>query len=241
MLDRWLPYVYYQLEYIRWLEVITLVGAQPVALEPYLQATPADLEETYKAVQPGEGPLAALHPGAGDRRRRWPPEKFAAVGDALAEAGARVVVTGAYEEPGVAQRVVDAMRRPARNLHGRLSLGGLAGLFSRCRVVVSNDSGPLHLARAVGAPTVGVYWVGNMITAGPLSVARHRTAISWRLECPTCGANTIHSPCEHRDSFVADVGVDEVRAAALELWSEPERSLPVEWPSLSLNYEERTL
>jgi len=230
-LDRWIPFVYYQLEYVRWLEVITLVGAQPLALDPYLQPTPADLEESFRAAPALGAPLVALHPGAGDPRRRWPAEKFAALGDELAEAGARVVVTGAYEDPGLPQRVVDAMRHPALNLHGRLSLGGLLGLFSRCRVVISNDSGPLHVARTAGAATVGIYWVGNMITAGPLSVARHRTVISWCLECPTCGANTLHQSCDHHTSFVADVSVEEVRAAALEMWREP----PMAWPGLGEN------
>jgi hypothetical protein len=90
-----------------------------------------------------------------------------------------------------------------------------------------------------------------MITAGPLSVARHRTVISWRLECATCGANTIHTPCQHRDSFVADVSVDEVRAATLELWFEPAQRAQMDWRGLSQkelsvnelseNAEERTL
>jgi hypothetical protein len=70
-----------------------------------------------------------------------------------------------------------------------------------------------------------------MITCGPLGTVRHRTAISWRLDCPRCGANTIENRCEHRDSFVADVSVDEVADAAMELLLDddyqPEDSSPV--------------
>ncbi len=264
-LDRWIPFNYFHLEWLRLLEVIQLVGALPLALEPHLPLTPADHAEVAQVLGelglranggaagrgakydglPGNGasgggtthrssptgrtlgaerrlvterPLVALHPGAGDPRRRWPPEKFAAVGDTLARAGAQVLVIGAYEESELVEAVVNAMQYPAANLHRRLSLGGLAALLSRCRVVVSNDSGPMHIARAVGTASVGIYWCGNMITAGPLSTARHRSLISWRLDCPVCGANTIHNNCEHRVSFVAEVPVDQVSSAVLELY-----------------------
>lgn len=223
-LDRWIPFNYFHLEWLRLLEVVQLVGALPLALEPHLALVPADHAEAAWVLPPdneprvADRPLVALHPGAGDPRRRWPAEKFAAVGDALARAGARVVIIGAYEESELIEAVQQAMECPAVNLYRSLSLGGLAALLSRCRVLVSNDSGPLHVARAVGAATVGVYWCGNMITAGPLSTARHRSAISWRLECPVCGANTIENNCEHRASFVADVPVETVISIALELY-----------------------
>ena len=68
-----------------------LAGATPVGLEPHLAVTQSDLDESCRVVAPSPGPegppLVVLHPGAGDGRRRWPPEKFAAVADALAEAG----------------------------------------------------------------------------------------------------------------------------------------------------------
>jgi len=103
---------------------------------------------------------------------------------------------------------------------GVAALRGLAGLLSRCAVVVGNDSGPVHLAHAVGARTVGVYWCGNVITAGPFTRHRHRLAISWRLDCPVCGVDTTRTPCPHHASFVADVPVSEVLAPALELYQD---------------------
>jgi ADP-heptose:LPS heptosyltransferase len=219
-LDRWIPYVFYQHEVLRALEVVALVGAVPVQVEPRLAVTPADLSEASVVVPETEGPPAALHPGASDSRRYWPVEKFAAVGDALAALGAHVVVTGTEEERMLADGVVAAMRAPAQNLCGRLSLNALAGLLSRCRVMVANDTGPLHLAEAVGAATVGIYWCGNMITFGPLTRARRRPAISWRLHCPECGMDTTIRRCEHQSSFVADVPTDEVIASAVELFAD---------------------
>lgn len=218
-LDRWLPYLYYQAEVHRYLEVMGLVGAEPVTLEPRLQVLPGDLEESYAAIPEDGRPVVVVHPGAGDPRRRWSSAGFAAVGDALARAGAQVLVIGGRpEERPLVEAVVGQMAEPAQNLAGALSLRGLAGLLSRCAVAVGNDSGPIHLAEAVGARTVGIYWAGNVITAAPFSRARHRLAISWRLTCPECGADTTQAPCTHRVSFVADVPVGEVLAPALELY-----------------------
>lgn len=217
-LDRWVPYIYYQPEIMRYLEVMALVGATTDNLEPRLSLTGRDLAEADLAVPAGANrPLVVLHPGAGDPRRRWPVEKFAEIGRALVRAGAEVVVTGRPAERNLVEGVVAGMSGLARNLCGYLSLNGLLGLFSRCNLVISNDSGPLHLAMAVGAPTVSIYWCGNVITAGPLTRSRHRLAISWRLECPLCGRNVTSDDCGHRVSFVAEVAVSEVQQAAFEL------------------------
>jgi ADP-heptose:LPS heptosyltransferase len=111
------------------------------------------------------------------------------------------------------------MRQPAQDTTGQLQLGGLAGLLSRCRVVVSNDSGPLHLAAAVGAATVGIYWCFNLINAGPLETARHRAVVSWRQRCPICHIDRSRFSCDHHPSFVADIAPDEVIATARELFA----------------------
>jgi ADP-heptose:LPS heptosyltransferase len=217
-LDRSTPYIYYQSEIMRLLEVVALVGANETpSLEPRLSVTQADLTESLEVVPDRDRPLVALHPGATDPRRHWPAEKFALTGDALAKAGARVVVTGTGPERALVERVIGAMECPAQNLCDQLSLNGLVGLLSRCKVLVTNDSGPLHLAMAVGAATVGIYWCGNLINAGPLTRARHRPALSWRLDCPECGVDCTKVRCAHTASFVADVPAEEVIESALDL------------------------
>jgi ADP-heptose:LPS heptosyltransferase len=216
-LDRNVPYVYFQSEILRYLEIAGLVGARTADLEPRLVVTDEDLAEARKMVPEAEGTLVALHPGAGDSRRRWPPEKFAAVGDTLAKAGARVAVVGVEEDRALISNLVDAMEHEAFDLCGWLSLKGLTGLLSRCAVIVSNDSGPLHLAGAAGAATVGIYWGPNFITAAPPNRTRHRPALSWRSSCPVCGATLFDNDCGHAISMVADVPVNEVAGYALEL------------------------
>lgn len=218
-LHRWIPYGRHQPEVLRYLEVVSLVGAPVTTLEPRLSVTVADLTDAERVVPDDGRPLVALHPGARHPERRWPAERFAAVGDALAAAGARVVVTGTEVEDGNIRRVLDGMTLPAENLCGRLSLGGLLGLYSRCAAVVSNDTGPLHLAAAAGAPTVGIYCAFNLVAYGPLSRTRHRIAVSWRDERRLCRPDCDDPYCERCEPFVADVPVDEVKVQALDLFT----------------------
>jgi ADP-heptose:LPS heptosyltransferase len=228
-LDRWVRYVYYQPEVFRYLEVVGLVGARPVGHEPRFAVTEQDLLEVKAVLGEDAGtPRVVLHPGASDTRRRWPATRFAEVGDALAAAGAEVLVTGTAPERDIVAEVVAAMRRPARPLVGELSMGGLAGLLSGSAVVVANDTGPLHLAAAVGAATVGIYWVGNLINGAPAYRRRHRPMLSWTINCPECGLDCTRDlyparggpqPCTHQPSFVADVPAAEACEAALDLLS----------------------
>jgi ADP-heptose:LPS heptosyltransferase len=218
-LDRWVPYLYFQPEVLRYLEVVALVGATTRVLEPCIAVTAHDLAEAERVVPSAARPLVALHPGGTDPRRWWPADKFAAVGDALAAAGAHVVVTGTKGERHVGEAVLRTMTCEAQDLCAQLSLGGLAGLLSRCHVVVANDSGPLHLAACVGAATVGIFWCFNLINWGPLTRSRHRPSVSWRLTCPVCGIDDTQGRCDHRASFVADVPTAEVVTSALDLFA----------------------
>ncbi|MDM4722203.1 glycosyltransferase family 9 protein [Micromonospora sp. WMMA1363] len=225
-LDRWLRYVYYQHEVIRYLEVAALVGAPATTVVPTLAVTDADRAEAAEILGPPRRPRVALHPGATDTRRRWPADRFAEVARELHGDGCEVLVTGTTGEQAVVERVVAAAGVPVRPQVGTLSLGGLVGCYAGCALVVANDTGPLHLAAAVGTATVGVFWVGNLInTANPLR-ARHRPISSWTVHCPVCGVDCVpgiypHRPgdgdCPHRDSFVTDVPAIEVLEAAREL------------------------
>jgi ADP-heptose:LPS heptosyltransferase len=218
-LDRTVPYTLHQHEIHRFLEVADLVGATPVTLEPRLQVTAADQAEAAAALATDDRPLIVLHPGANDPRRRWPTERLAEVGNELARKGARLAVVGTAADRPLADRLLATLEGEAADLTGRLGLGGLTGLLAQATLLVGNDSGPRHLAAAVGTATVAVYWGVSLGTYGPLYRARHRAPTSWRLHCPVCGANALHHDCRpsHEASFVADVTTDEVLAEALDL------------------------
>ncbi|HEX2101422.1 MAG TPA: glycosyltransferase family 9 protein, partial [Candidatus Synoicihabitans sp.] len=220
-LDRWIPYEAWRNERLRMLEAVALAGARPVDLDPRIVVTPRDIAELSALIELPERPLVVLQPGATDVRRRWSPERFAAVGDALAEAGATIVVNGGPGERELTAQVAAAMRAPAIDFEGKLSVSGLVALLAKSRLLVSNDTGPLHLAQALGTPSVGIFWVMNLLSGQPLVSASHRFAFSARLDCPVCGVQNLHQRCEHEVSFVDDVSVESVRELALERFSAP--------------------
>ncbi|MEW9549887.1 glycosyltransferase family 9 protein [Nonomuraea sp. NPDC050783] len=216
-LDRWLPYTDHHHETLRFLQVAALVGAGAGRLEPRVAVTARDREELAAALGEPPAGLVAVHPGARDPRRRWPARRFAEVADRL---GRPVVVTGSAAERELVAEVVAAMRRPATAVAGTLGLGGLAALYERCDLVVGNDTGPRHLAAAVGTPTVAVYWCANLITFGPLSRTWHRPLISWTTTCPACGADGVDprgERCPHDLPWVSDVPVGSVLEQAEDL------------------------
>ena len=222
-LDRELPFDYYQSEVVRYLDVVALVGAPPVTLDPAVAVLPADRQEADALLAGWSGfrpdrPYVVLHPCAVDVRRMWPAPHFAAAGDALAERGYQVVITGSDADRPVVSSIAETMRREAWPAAGGLSLGGLAAVLAGSALTVASDTGPLHLARAVGARTVGIHWAPNLINWGPVTRARHRAAVSWRMPCPQCGV-VPNAPypfepqteaCRHLVSFVQDVPVAEV-------------------------------
>ena len=93
------------------------------------------------------------------------------------------------------KRLAEPLTRTAedsvRVLAGELGLGGTAALLAAADVVVANDSGPRHLAQAVGSSTVGVFWLGNVITAAPLTRLRHRVHLS---SSPGARSRNRHNP-----------------------------------------------
>jgi ADP-heptose:LPS heptosyltransferase len=219
-LDRWVPFRYYQHEVIRALEVVGLAGAAPVALEPSLVVRERDFQAAEAELRGLPQPLVVVHPSATDPRRRWPAEKFAQVIAELVGEGASAAVIGSPDEQDLVDEVTDLARAKLGGAAGelvrpltRLSLPALCGVLASCAVFVGNDSGPRHLARAVGAPAVGIYWMGNVINAGPLGRFQDRVLISWTTNCQVCGVDVTREDlprCEHDDSFVASVAVEAV-------------------------------
>jgi len=102
------------------------------------------------------------------RLKRWPLERFAEVADALArQEGAKILLTGGEEDIPELSHVVSAMREPARVAAGRTSIPQLAELIGRCRLFVANDTGPMHIAVAVGTPLVAIFGPTDPKRSGP--------------------------------------------------------------------------
>lgn len=213
-LERTIPYIYYQHEPLRALEVVGFAGAFPVDVEARLAPAPGQLDGGTADGDPR--PLVVMHPGATDPRRRWPAVRFAELAATCAADGFEVVVVGDASEQELAGRIVElADTAQVGSVAGKLDMAGLVALLARSVVVVGNDSGPRHLAQALGTPTVGIFWAGNVINAGALGRSLHRVHASWVTTCPTCGIDVTQvgwtAPrCAHNDSVVAGVSVRDV-------------------------------
>jgi ADP-heptose:LPS heptosyltransferase len=218
-LDRTLAYGAHVNRRLELLQVVALVGAQPRLMQRELEATHEDRASAEEVLPATRGEcIVVLHPGASDPRRRWPPDRFARVADALARRGAMIVISATAEERHLADAIVASMTRRAVNLAGILSLRALCGLLEQSAMILSNDTGPLHMALSLGKPGVGIFWLTNLIESGPLNQHLLRPALSLRVHCPVCGHDNRTSRCVHDDCFVDDISADTVEQEALELY-----------------------
>jgi len=216
-LDRWIPYSALANRRLELLQVAALADAAPPLAERELEITPADRAAAHSVLphSPHER-IVVVHPGASDPRRRWPAERFALVADALAEAGATVVLSAAGSEAALTREIAARMRHRPLDPERRLTLPALCGLLERAVMIVANDTGPLHLALALGTPALGIFWLSNLLESAPLRPHLLRAALSARVHCPVCGQENRHARCAHDVSFVDDVSVAEVREMALD-------------------------
>ena len=220
-LDFSLDYYYYQSEVIRYLEVAKLIGVTTFDLEPEIKVLQQDEEEVREFTCEVSKPFVVLHPIAIDVRRMWPLENYAKLADKLRQKDLQVVFTGAKEDRTAVDAVIAEMDSTAINACGNFSLGGLAALLSHSTVMISADTGPLHLGRAVGAPTIGFYWAPNLINWGPITRTIHHPLISWNMACPICGTvpndpypfEPKTEACDHEISFVRDISIEQVLEA----------------------------
>ncbi|MBI3324785.1 MAG: lipopolysaccharide heptosyltransferase II [Candidatus Omnitrophica bacterium] len=213
----------YALDAVRALGVTVHAIPDPV-VRPSIQAR-ADVEAwlAHQGV-PAREPLIALHPSASDPVKRWPADRFARLGDRLAAShGVRIIIVNGPDDVTLGREMAGSMASQPVDASGQFSLGTLAALFARCRVVVSNDSGPVHLAAAVGTPVVSLFgrnqpglgprrW--GPVGAGHLAV--HKDAQDSRRVC-------LDARCPYPFLDITSLSVDEVYQVVVSVL---ERHLP---------------
>ena len=160
----------------RLLGLTTALGFPARGAELEFPLAPADLHDLREALggAPELGSYVILHPGARASERRWDARRFAAIGDALAEQGMTVLVTGSADEGTQTAAVARAMAHPAIDLAGRTSLGALAVLIDSARLVVCNDTGVSHLAAARRTPSVVIFSASDPRRWAPADATLHR-------------------------------------------------------------------
>ncbi len=153
------------------LALVACLGVSPRPFEfPIADAPSAAVERTRAALgADGAGPFALINPGAAWASKRWPPARFGAIARGLRSTrGLRSVVLWGPGERALAERVAAAAGGAAA-LAPPTTLGSLVALARAAAVVVSGDTGPLHVAAAVGTPTVGIYGPSDPRRNGPWS------------------------------------------------------------------------
>ncbi len=175
------------------------VGAHPRKLQ--LPIADADVSAAARLLDGLPRPLIAVHPGAQWITKRWPTESFAHVASAvMAGYSAGVVVLGSGDEMELAGDVVSRIEdlqgsdRHVRNLAGQTSLKQLAAVVRSVDLVLSNDSGPMHLAAELGTPVVGVFTCTDPSRSGP-PVGEH-VLVASRVAC----AGSYQKTCPHHGS-----------------------------------------
>lgn len=135
---------------------LSLVGACGYELPPGDEGALA-IRRSQSTWSSPEVPYVVVHPGASVPARAWPAERSAELVDALARRGRRVVVTGSPGETDLTARVAGGARPEVVDLGGATSLGGLAEVLAGAEAVVVGNTGPAHLAAAVGTPVVSLF------------------------------------------------------------------------------------
>ncbi|HEY8477660.1 MAG TPA: glycosyltransferase family 9 protein [Chloroflexota bacterium] len=186
----------------------------------------AELRAWLQSRGVSSGPLIAVHPGGSAPARIYPWEQYARVVDLLrTELGARVVLTGTSGEAGLIERIGNAARSAPLSLAGQTTLRQLAALFALADVVITNNTGPMHLAAALKRPVVALFaptvppqqW-GPWKTAHRVLYQPVSCALCYRFVCP------IDHPC------LAGVPPERVVAAVVDLLQEVEASRPTTAP-----------
>ncbi len=157
-------------------------------------------------------PRVVLHAAARWRTKLWEEERWRSLAAALAAEGASVVLTGSPQDAALAARLADGLVPPPRNLVGRLSLKELAAVLGEADVVVTVDSGPMHIAAAMGTPVVALFGPTDPRRTGPLGPG---LVLRRELPCSPC----LRRRCAIPETYLCmrELGIEQVLAAVRRL------------------------
>ena len=160
--------------------------------------------------------VIALNPGASHSVNRWSPEQFAVLADSLAERlAAAIIIIGGSEDITLAERIASTTASKPLVLAGKVTLLQLASILKQCDILVSGDTGPLHLATAVGTRVAALFGAADPARTGPVG-AGHRVIQAKGVACVPCRSRTCtgsqHLACMEKISVkdVTDVVLEMV-------------------------------
>ncbi len=159
--------------------------------------------------------IIGLHPGAGNRQKRWLPEKFVAIGKDLTSRGCQLIIFGGAEEAGLVNEVASGIGPKGLRFVGNNDLNSTLALISKCQIFLSNDSGLAHCAAALGVATVVVFGPTDPNICAP--VAQNVRVIRNSLQCSPCYRPANKYKCDCYPSRCLDIPVDMVLKEAAKL------------------------
>jgi ADP-heptose:LPS heptosyltransferase len=160
-------------------------------------------------------PIIAIHAGSGAGIKQWQEEKWADVADTLAvQLEAAIVLTGGDHELAAARYIASLMKERACIMTGDTRVGQLAALFARAKVVLGVESGALHLAAAVGTPTVALYGPTDPTEDGIWGAPQKHYTLTTPIACRPCRIDDWQSDPLEYHPCVRDIGVGQVLEAA---------------------------
>jgi len=195
-------------------EFARYLGAEPDPARFDIAVPPAEAGAAEALLVEGFGAvpqrLAALIPTSGWPSKQWPPDRFAALARDLVAHGSQVVVLASAGAQHLAAGIARDAGPGVVSLAGRTSLGQLIALLARCRLVVGGDTGPVHIAAALGVPTLALYGPTSPDLTGPrgpaVCVLRHD------VPCAPCRDRN----CVRWECMLA-ISTEEVTSASLAL------------------------
>jgi ADP-heptose:LPS heptosyltransferase len=201
----------------RLLSLTTFLGAQADGEQTEFPLWPEDHSAADRLLSEAPPPWFGLHPAARDLTRRWSIERFAEVGKVLQKRyGATLVLLGEAQEKDNAAQLEREIRGRVLNLVGRTSLPVLGAVIQRLSLLLTNDSGPAHIAYALGAPTLTVFGGGDPQRYGALPAGPFRMLVH-EVPCRPC---TYHE-CPIGYVCLEHVSVAQALEAAGELLEAP--------------------
>lgn len=216
--ERYRPWQATAHEVLRYVRLLHELGVPDQGLQLEFPLHEEDLTQ-YDALRRRHGlqgsDYVCIHPGSQLPSRRWHPERFAAVADALSRQGYRVVLTGTAGESALTRNVAGAMRARPVDLAGQTSLGGAAALIANAAAIVCNDTGVSHVAAAMGTPSVVVCCGADPVRWAPLDRDRHRVLFA-PMDCRPCA----HRSCPIGHVCASAITVEAVLEAAAALLGE---------------------
>ena len=164
----------------------------------------------------GPGPVVGLVPASRWPTKNWPPERFIEVARELrAQAKATLFLVGAPDDVPVCARIADGMGDGVVNLCGKTSLVELGSLLQEMDLAITVDSGPMHMAAAVGTPVLAVFGATDPKRTGPYG-GRHRVVVAENLDCRPCFSGR----CARKDlACLGRLSAERVVAQAMEMLS----------------------